>query len=51
MIKIDDTIIQTSTEDVINTLRFDLAQKGLNSFGIVQRNGEYLQSNCPFHKN
>ena len=51
MIKIDDTIIQTSTEDVINTLKFELAQKGLNRFAIVRRNGENLQSNCPFHKN
>ena len=51
MIKLADTIIQASTEDVINTLRFDLAQKGLNRFAIVRRNGENLQSNCPFHKN
>ena len=51
MIKLQDTIIQASTEDVINTLRFDLAQKGLNRFSIVRHNGENLQSNCPFHKN
>lgn len=51
MIKLQDTIIQTSTEDVINTLRFELAQKGLNRFAIVRLNGENLQSNCPFHKN
>ena len=50
MIKLADTIIQASTEDVINTLRFDLAQKGLNRFAIVRLNGENLQSNCPFHK-
>lgn len=51
MIKLADTIIQASTEDVINTLRFDLAQKGLNRFAVVRPNGENLQSNCPFHKN
>ena len=50
MIKLADTIIQASTEDVINTLRFDLAQKGLNRFAVVRLNGENLQSNCPFHK-
>lgn len=50
MIKLQDTIIQASTEDVINTLRFDLAQKGLNRFAVVRPNGENLQSNCPFHK-
>ena len=51
MIKLADTIIQASTKDVINTLRFDLAQKGLNRFAVVRLNGENLQSNCPFHKN
>ena len=51
MIKLADTIIQASTEDVINTLKFELAQKGLNRFAIVRLNGENLQSNCPFHKN
>ena len=51
MIKLADTIIQASTEDVIDTLRFDLAQKGLNRFAVVRLNGENLQSNCPFHKN
>ena len=51
MIKLADTIIQASTEDVINTLRYDLAQKGLNRFAVVRPNGENLQSNCPFHKN
>ena len=51
MIKLADTIIQASTEDVINTLRFDLAQKGINRFAVVRLNGENLQSNCPFHKN
>ena len=51
MIKLADTIIQASTEDVINTLRFDLAQKGLNRFAVVRLNGENLQTNCPFHKN
>ena len=51
MIKLADTIIQASTEDVINTLRFDLSQKGLNRFAVVRLNGENLQSNCPFHKN
>ena len=51
MIKLADTIIQASTEDVINTLKFDLAQKELNRFAIVRLNGENLQSNCPFHKN
>lgn len=51
MIKLQGTIIQASTEDVINTLRFDLAQKGLNRFAVLRHNGENIQTNCPFHKN
>ena len=51
MIKLQDTIIQTDTQSVLDMLKFDLAQKGLNRFAIVRLNGENLQSNCPFHKN
>lgn len=50
MIKLQDTIIQTETEDIINVLRAELAQKGMQRFSIVRHNGENLQSNCPFHK-
>ena len=51
MIKLQDTIIQTDTQSVLDMLKFDLSQKGLNRFAIVRRNGENLQTNCPFHKN
>ena len=51
MIKLQDTIIQTDTQSVLDRLKFDLAQKGLNRFAVVRLNGENLQSNCPFHKN
>lgn len=50
MIKLQDTIIQTETEDIINVLRAELAQKGMQRFSIVRHNGENLQTNCPFHK-
>lgn len=50
MIKLQDTIIQTETEDIINVLRTELAQKGMQRFSIVRHNGENLQTNCPFHK-
>ena len=51
MIKLQDTIIQTDTKSVLDMLKFDLAQKGLNRFAIMRLNGENLQTNCPFHKN
>lgn len=50
MIKLQDTIIQTETEDIINVLRSELSQKGMQRFSIVRHNGENLQTNCPFHK-
>ena len=51
MIKLQDTIIQTDTQSVLDMLKFDLAQHGVDRFAIVRRNGENLQTNCPFHKN
>ena len=51
MIKLQDTIIQTDTQSVLDMLKFDLAQKGMQRFSIVRHNGENLQTNCPFHKN
>lgn len=50
MINLQDTIIQTETEDMINVLRAELTQKGMQRFFIVRHNGENLQTNCPFHK-
>lgn len=50
MIKLQDTIIQTETEDIINVLRAELAQKGMQRFPILRHNGDNLQTNCPFHK-
>lgn len=51
MIKIDDTIIQSDAQSVLNMLKFDLAQHGVDRFHIFRNNGENIQTNCPFHKN
>lgn len=51
MIKLQDTIIQTDTQSVLNMLKFELAQKGIDRFHIFRNNGENIQTNCPFHKN
>lgn len=51
MIKLQDTYIQTDTQSILDVLKFELAQKGINRFHIFRNNGENIQTNCPFHKN
>lgn len=51
MIKLQDTIIQTDTQSVLDMLKLDLAQHGVDRFHIFRNNGENIQTNCPFHKN
>lgn len=51
MIKLQDTIIQTDIQSVLDMLKFDLAQHGVNRFHIFRNNGDNVQTNCPFHKN
>ena len=51
MLKLQDTIIQTDTQSVLDRLKFDLAQHGVDRFHIFRNNGENVQTNCPFHKN
>ena len=51
MIKLQDTIIQSDTQSVLDMLKFDLAQHGVDRFHIFRNNGENMQTNCPFHKN
>ena len=51
MIKLQDTIIQTDTQSVLDMLKFDLAQHGVDRFHQFRRNGENIQTSCPFHKN
>ena len=51
MIKLQDTIIQTDTQSVLDMLKFDLAQHGVNRFHQFRRNGDNIQTSCPFHKN
>lgn len=51
MIKLQDTIIQSDTQSMLDMLKFDLAQHGVDRFHIFRNNGENIQTNCPFHKN
>ena len=50
MIKLQDTIIQSDTQSILDMLKFDLAQHGVDRFHIFRNNGENIQTNCPFHK-
>lgn len=50
MIKLQDTIIQSDTQSILDMLKFDLAQHGVNRFHIFRNNGDNVQTNCPFHK-
>ena len=40
MIKLQDTIIQTDTQSVLDRLKFDLAQHGVDRFHQFRRNGD-----------
>ena len=51
MIKLQDTIIQTDTQSILDTLKFELAQHGIDRFHQFRRNGDNIQTSCPFHKN
>lgn len=50
MIKLQDIIIQSDTQSILDMLKFDLAQHGVDRFHIFRNNGENIQTNCPFHK-
>lgn len=51
MIKLQDAIIQSDTQSILDMLKFDLAQHGVDRFHIFRNNGGNIQTNCPFHKN
>lgn len=51
MIKLQDAIIQSDTQSILDMLKFDLAQHGVDRFHIFRNNGDNVQTNCPFHKN
>ncbi len=51
MIKLNDTFIQADTQSILDVLKYDLAQHGLKRFHQFRKNGENIQTSCPFHKN
>ena len=50
MIKLHNTIIQATTQAVLDELKIDLAKHGMDRFHVFRNNGENIQTNCPFHK-
>lgn len=51
LIKLQDTIIQADTQSILDMLKFELAQHGVDRFHQFRRNGDNIQTSCPFHKN
>ena len=45
MIKLQDTIIQSDTQSVLDMLKFDLAQRGVDRFHQFRRNGDRKEYN------
>lgn len=50
MIKLQNTIIQATTQAILDELKIDLAKHGMDRFHMFRNNGENIQTNCPFHK-
>ena len=50
MIQLDDMLIQADTLDVLNVMKAELAEHGIQRFNTVRENGDNIQTNCPFHK-
>lgn len=50
MINLQDIIIQTDTQTILNVLKSELAIRGIDRFHIFRPNGSNIQTNCPFHK-
>ena len=50
MIQLDDMLIQADTLDVLNVMKAELAEQGIQRFNTVRENGDNIQTNCPFHK-
>lgn len=50
MIKLQDTLVQTDTQTILNVLKSELAIRGIDRFHIFRPNGSNIQTNCPFHK-
>lgn len=50
MLRLDDIILQTDTQTILNVLKSELAIRGIDRFHMFRPNGSNIQTNCPFHK-
>lgn len=50
MIKLENALIQADMQDILNVLKTDLFNKGIERFQIFRPNNRNIQTNCPFHK-
>ncbi len=51
MIELESAVIQAEMIDVLNTLKLELNNQGLDYLRDIKPNGENIQCTCPFHKN
>lgn len=49
--QIDGLLVNADVQDIIDTLREQLAEQGLNRFEKVTDSGDDLMVQCPYHKN
>lgn len=50
MIRLENAIIQADMQDILNSIKIDLHNKGIERFNIFRPNNRNIQTNCPFHK-
>lgn len=51
MIQFNDLILAADVEDIINTLKVELAEQDIARFSAIKSGNLNVQTNCPFHKN
>ncbi len=51
MIHVDDIVISTPVEDILNLIKFELAESGIMLFNRIKKTGDNVMTNCPFHAN
>lgn len=47
--KVDGKTLGASDQDVLDTLKFELAKRGIERFRVFKPSGDNIMTNCPFH--
>lgn len=51
MLMVNNKPVFADMSDVLETLRSDLAARGLDRFRVIRHSGKDIMTNCPFHSN